>query len=130
MIRGTSYEQDARFADKTKVMIEKSTWPDKYDIKIDLSKVDLELVRVWVEKKVNTLMGVEDDITSGTIISHIEESLEKEEKLYAKHLHVAVSGLLQDKTLVFMSELWDILEEAQRSSRGIVKLSQFSPSLY
>ena len=38
----------------------------------------------------------------------------------AKQLHVAVSGVLQDKTLTFMSEFWDILDEAQRSSRGIV----------
>ena len=39
MIRGTNHDQDARFADKTKKMLIKSTWPDKYDIKIDLKKV-------------------------------------------------------------------------------------------
>jgi hypothetical protein len=39
MIRGTTHDQDARFCDKTKKMLEKSQWPDKYDIKIDLSKV-------------------------------------------------------------------------------------------
>lgn len=39
MIRGTTHDQDARFADKTKKMLEKSQWPDKYDTKIDLSKV-------------------------------------------------------------------------------------------
>lgn len=39
MIRGTSHEQDARFKDKAKKMLLESNWPDKYDIKIDLSKV-------------------------------------------------------------------------------------------
>jgi hypothetical protein len=39
MIRGTSHDQDSRFADKNKQMLEKSQWPDKYDIKIDLKKV-------------------------------------------------------------------------------------------
>ena len=39
MIRGTTHDQDARFSDKTKKMLEKSQWPDKYDTKIDLSKV-------------------------------------------------------------------------------------------
>lgn len=41
MIRGTNHDQDARFADKTKKMLEKSQWPEKYDIKIDLKKVSL-----------------------------------------------------------------------------------------
>jgi len=39
MIRGTNHDQDARFEDKTKRMLEKSNWPEKYDIKIDLKKV-------------------------------------------------------------------------------------------
>jgi hypothetical protein len=38
----------------------------------------------------------------------------------AKNFHVAISGFLLDKTLTFVSELWDLLDEAQRSSRGIV----------
>lgn len=41
MIRGTSHEQDFRFVDKNKKMLQESKWPDKYDIKIDLTKVDL-----------------------------------------------------------------------------------------
>jgi len=41
MIRGTTHDQDAMFCDKTKKMLEKSQWPDKYDIKIDLAKVSL-----------------------------------------------------------------------------------------
>ena len=45
MIRGTNHDQDARFADKTKKMLTKSTWPDKYDIKIDLKKVYRHLAR-------------------------------------------------------------------------------------
>lgn len=137
MIRGTNHDQDARFTDKTKKMLEKSQWPDKYDIKIDLKKVELtitqvdyELVKVWIEKKIAKLLGEEDDIVSGTIISHLDEALEKEEKVNAKHLHVAISGVLQDKTLVFMSDLWDILDEAQRSARGIVNMKLFSLNVW
>ena len=39
MIRGTNHDQDARFADKNKKMLENSKWPEKYHIKIDLTKV-------------------------------------------------------------------------------------------
>ena len=40
MIRGTNYEQDNRFPDKQKRILSTSQWPDEYDTKIDLSKVD------------------------------------------------------------------------------------------
>ena len=46
MIRGTNHDQDARFSDKTKKMLIKSTWPDKYDIKVDLKKVDRDVFRL------------------------------------------------------------------------------------
>lgn len=58
---------------------------------------------MWIEKALFKLLGEEDDITSGTIISIIEENIEKEEKLNAKVLHVAISGFLQEKTLGFVS---------------------------
>lgn len=69
MIRGTNYEQDSRFADKTKRMLEKSVWPDEYDQRVNLGKVDMELVKMWIEKKVKELLGYEDDIASNTAIS-------------------------------------------------------------
>ena len=48
MIRGTNHDQDARFSDKTKKMLSKSQWPDKYDIKIDLQKVYQILLRLTI----------------------------------------------------------------------------------
>jgi len=41
MIRGTTHDQDSRFANKTQKMLMKSQWPDKYDTKMDLNKVPL-----------------------------------------------------------------------------------------
>ncbi len=38
----------------------------------------------------------------------------------AKKMHIAICGFLEDKTLTLMSELWDLLDEAQKSPRGIV----------
>lgn len=38
-------------------------------------QVDYELVKVWIEKKIAKLLGEEDDIVSGTIISHLDENL-------------------------------------------------------
>lgn len=40
MIRGTNIDQDSRFKDKSQKMLNESTWPEKYDKKIDLTKVN------------------------------------------------------------------------------------------
>ncbi len=45
--------------------------------------------------------------------------MEKEEIPNAKKIHVGLSGFLKDKTLTFMSELWDLLDDAQKSQNGI-----------
>ena len=120
MIRGTNIDQDSRFKDKTKKMLEESTWPDKYDNKIDLAKVDLDVLSKWIEKRTTDLLGYEDDIVSGTVISLLEEYVQKEEKPSAKKMHVALSGFLTNHTLTFMSELWDRMDEAQKTKSGIV----------
>jgi hypothetical protein len=49
MIRGTSHEQDSRFKDKAQKMLLESKWPEKYDIKIDLSKVSIKAHRLTLK---------------------------------------------------------------------------------
>lgn len=49
MIRGTNYEQDSRFSDKSKRMLEQSKWPDKYETKIDMEKAHIQLCRSTLE---------------------------------------------------------------------------------
>jgi serine/arginine repetitive matrix protein 1 len=57
MIRGTSHEQDSRFPDKCKKMLEKSTWPEEYDNRVNLQKVDFDLIKLWIDQKVRELFG-------------------------------------------------------------------------
>ena len=37
-------------------------------------------------------------------------------------MHVDLSGFLKEKTLIFISELWDLLDDAQKSPNGIPQL--------
>ena len=41
-------------------------FPDKYDVRVDLDKVDVDLIKDWMEKRIFKLIGEEDDIISGT----------------------------------------------------------------
>ena len=46
--------------------------------------------------------------------------MEKQYDPDARKMHIAMSGILGDKTTRFMTELWKILNEAQISPKGIV----------
>jgi serine/arginine repetitive matrix protein 1 len=37
--KGTSHEQDARFKDKEKKLIQSTKWPEEFDKPVDISKV-------------------------------------------------------------------------------------------
>jgi hypothetical protein len=69
------------------------------------------------------LLGYDDDIVGGTVVGLLEEALQKEERPNAKRIHVAMSGLLGDRTLTLVTELWDWLDDAQRSKFGVVPLT-------
>ena len=120
MIRGTSHAQDNRFPDKQKKMLHNSTWPDEYDPKIDLSKVDFELVKIWITKRIEELTKSDDDIPAFTAIACLEENLQSYTTPDAKNMHITLSGVLKEHTLIFMVELWKLLDEAQKSPNGIV----------
>lgn len=40
-------------------------WPDNFDQNIDLKKVSLEVINSWIEKRIEELLGMEDEVVSG-----------------------------------------------------------------
>eukprot|EP01024_Parvocaulis_polyphysoides_P010224 TRINITY_DN133_c1_g2_i2.p3 TRINITY_DN133_c1_g2~~TRINITY_DN133_c1_g2_i2.p3 ORF type:complete len:400 (+),score=92.42 TRINITY_DN133_c1_g2_i2:1393-2592(+) len=115
-LRGVSASQDGRFTDKTKQLKQKLKFPKQLDTKIDFSKVNLEVIREWVAKRVTALLnGVEDDV----LIGYIFEMMEQREALDPKELQVYLTGFLEKNTGLFMKELWTLLAQAQESPSGI-----------
>ena len=60
--RGVSADQDGRFKLAEKKLMSKMKFPPEFSQKIDMSKVQLEILRPWVAKKVTAYLGMEDDI--------------------------------------------------------------------
>ncbi|CAF3468836.1 unnamed protein product, partial [Rotaria sp. Silwood2] len=45
--KGTSAEQDSRFANKQKKLLKQMKFPDNIDVKIDMLKVNLDVLKPW-----------------------------------------------------------------------------------
>lgn len=62
----------------------------------------------------------DDDIPASTAIAYLEESLESGVVPDPRKMHIMMSGVLGEHTLIFMAQLWRLLGEAQVAEKGIV----------
>jgi len=76
-------------------------WPESFDKPVDLSKVSLDVINDWIEKRITSLLGMEDDIVCNYAQSQLEECIntsDDNKKLCPKKMQVMMTGFLEDKT--------------------------------
>src|SRR3989338_7896582 len=115
-MRGTaSLEQDIRFANKDKVLVQSTKFPKGFDIKVDMSKVNLEVFTLWIHKKIEELTETDDDM-----IAEYALSLLMEMECDPKQMQIQLAGFMTiDKSAIFMRDLWKLLVEAQSTTSGV-----------
>eukprot|EP00123_Amoebidium_parasiticum_P016466 comp23439_c0_seq1/m.39081 comp23439_c0_seq1/g.39081 ORF comp23439_c0_seq1/g.39081 comp23439_c0_seq1/m.39081 type:complete len:366 (-) comp23439_c0_seq1:537-1634(-) len=115
--RGTSADQDVRFSNKEKKLLEqlKSKFPPEFETAVDLNKVNLDVVKPWITDRVTELLGIEDEV----VIDYIFNMLEKDKKPDPRLMQINLTGFLESKTKVFMKELWCLFISAQKNPTGI-----------
>uniref|UniRef100_M4BCG6 PWI domain-containing protein n=1 Tax=Hyaloperonospora arabidopsidis (strain Emoy2) TaxID=559515 RepID=M4BCG6_HYAAE len=116
-IRGTSAAQDGRYFAQEKKQLAKMTFPSCFNQRVDMRKVQREVVNQWVTERITQLLGFEDDIVVSMAINLLEP--EVNETLDPKQLQVALTGFLENQAGGFMQELWQLLLSAQSNSTGI-----------
>lgn len=61
----------------------------EFDIKVDMRKVELSVIRPWISKKIIELLGFEDDV----LIEYVSGLLEDEEnRVSAKTAFIKCTG--------------------------------------
>ena len=114
--KGTNVNQDGRFMNADKKLIEKMETPPEYKIQIHKNKINLSIIKSWINKKLNDILGFEDDTLTNFIINLIEEF---DDIIDPKKIQYSITGFLDDKTYSFMEEFWKILISAQNTINGI-----------
>ena len=114
--RGITVDQDPRFHDKDKKLIESTEWPSVFSQKVTLSKVQIPALEPWVSRRLALLLGVEDDILVGLVIGYLQEK-----DLDPKRMQINLTPFLEGKTGEFVLELWKMLLSAQQNTLGIPK---------
>ncbi|KAI9478409.1 MAG: PWI domain-containing protein [Benjaminiella poitrasii] len=112
--RGTSADQDGRFSNKEKKLLKSMSFPPEFDQKVDIKKVNLDVIKPWISNKITELLGLEDEVVIDYTCSLLEEP-----DLDPKRMQINLTGFLENKTKDFLSELWNLLLSAQNSVGGI-----------
>lgn len=73
--RGTSAEQDNRFSNKQKKLLKQLKFAECLDKKVDMTKVNLEVIKPWITQRVTEILGFEDDVVIEFIFNQLEEKV-------------------------------------------------------
>ncbi|KAG2203321.1 hypothetical protein INT46_006084 [Mucor plumbeus] len=112
--KGTSADQDSRFSNKEKKMLKTMTFPPEFDQKVDMKKVNLDVIKPWISNRITELLGLEDEVVIDYTCSMLEEKDQD-----PKRMQINLTGFLESKTQSFLTELWNLLLSAQNSVGGI-----------
>uniref|UniRef100_A0A8C9L4I2 PWI domain-containing protein n=1 Tax=Panthera tigris altaica TaxID=74533 RepID=A0A8C9L4I2_PANTA len=69
---GTSAEKDSRVSNKQKKLLKQLKFAACLEKKVDMSKVNLEVIKPWVTKRVIEIRGFEDDVVIEFIFNELE----------------------------------------------------------
>lgn len=111
--KGTSAEQDIRFGDKERKLLKSTKFPPQLGSKVDMRKVELSVMKPWIAKKVNELLGFEDEVVIEYVCGLLEDAANP--IVDGKKMMIRLLGFLDQHTEPFMVELWTLLLSAQES---------------
>lgn len=113
--RGVSVAEDVRFKDKEDALLKSNKYPSNFQDKVDMSKVNMQVMRPWIAERVEQLLGFEDDV----LVEFVSDHLENERFPDPRKMQISLTGFLEKRARSFMAELWTLLLSAQESVAGI-----------
>ncbi|KAI8940291.1 hypothetical protein NX059_003992 [Plenodomus lindquistii] len=90
-------------------------FPPEFDKKVDIEKVNIDLMKKWIANRITTILGDEDDIVVETCYNLVEQNQFPK----IKEIQIQLTGFLNKDTAAFCKELWDLMLSAQDSPMGV-----------
>ncbi|OAA49356.1 Splicing factor PWI [Metarhizium rileyi] len=105
-------------ASKVDARLLKSTkFPPEFSQKVDMQKVNLQVMKKWIANKISDILGNEDDVVIELCFNLIEGTRYPD----IKSLQIQLTGFLDKDTAPFCKDLWALLLSAQSSPQGVPK---------
>ncbi|CAJ2678903.1 unnamed protein product [Trifolium pratense] len=112
--RGTSADQDTRFSNKQAKLLKSQKFAPELEHLVDTTKVNMEVMKPWITRKVTELLGFEDEVLINFIHGLLEAKI-----VNGKEVQIQITGFMEKNTVKFMKELWTLLLSAQKNASGV-----------
>ena len=94
--KGASATQDARYTDKEKKLLTTLKFPLVYKEKVDIKKINIQVLRPWIAKEISSYLGLEDDVVIEYVYSLLEEK--SLSGIDPRRMQIKLTGILEDNT--------------------------------
>jgi hypothetical protein len=81
-----------------------------------MKKVNLQILKPWITKRVIELMGFEDEVVIEMTFNMLEDSIDGVDP---RVMQINLTGFLEDNAPIFVLELWKLIQSAETSPMGI-----------
>ncbi|KAK2839229.1 hypothetical protein FQN49_006342, partial [Arthroderma sp. PD_2] len=98
-------------------LLKSTKFPPEFAKKVDMTKVNIEVMKKWIAEKISVILGNEDDV----VIELCFNLLEGSRFPNIKHLQINLTGFLEKDTAKFCKDLWNLCLSAQDSPQGVPK---------
>ncbi|EER25901.1 PWI domain containing protein [Coccidioides posadasii C735 delta SOWgp] len=98
-------------------LLKQTKFPPEFNTKVDMNKVNIEVMKKWIAGKISDILGNEDDVVIELCFNLIEGSRFPN----IKHLQIQLTGFLDKDTPKFCKDLWNLCLSAQSNPQGVPK---------
>ncbi|KAK1140541.1 hypothetical protein N8T08_010287 [Aspergillus melleus] len=98
-------------------LLKQTKFPPEFSRKVDMTKVNIEVMKKWIAGKISDILGNEDDVVIELCFNLLEGSRFPD----VKSLQIQLTGFLDKDTAKFCKELWSLCLSAQENPQGVPK---------
>ncbi|KAE8334273.1 hypothetical protein BDV24DRAFT_170362 [Aspergillus arachidicola] len=98
-------------------LLKQTKFPPEFSRKVDMTKVNIEVMKKWIAGKISEILGNEDDVVIELCFNLLEGSRFPD----VKSLQIQLTGFLDKDTAKFCKELWSLCLSAQENPQGVPK---------
>ncbi|MCJ1252622.1 hypothetical protein MMC24_000428, partial [Lignoscripta atroalba] len=98
-------------------LLKQTKFPPEFNQKVDMQKVNVEVMKKWIAGKISEILGSEDDVVIELCFNLLEGARHPDIKV----LQIQLTGFLDKDTAKFCKELWSLCLSAQSNPQGVPK---------
>ncbi|KAL7629311.1 hypothetical protein AAE478_000831 [Parahypoxylon ruwenzoriense] len=98
-------------------LLRATKFPPEFNQKVDMQKVNLQVMKKWIASKISEILGSEDDVVTELCFNLIEGPRFPD----IKSMQIQLTGFLDKDTAPFCKDLWKLCLSAQSSPQGVPK---------